>query len=261
MRKAVILLLAIAAIISGCKKQEPVNRSAWTEDRFASQFKDLAQIANLRQITDMQKDMEPFFSLSGDRICFRRIVTPNPKDTSGGGIEARAGMFSYDYRNNQLFLLEKAPDAPDPYQGYVPADSLPALLGETSEIGYRTPYGLIFSTSGASFGIYKAQGESIIQLTYGIEPSYLQVVSPDRRYVVFNYGKSFYRLVVLDLATGEFYSMPRSSVDIQLYEIWPQFSPDSKYLVFVVSHDVFSAKKEEEDIPLGDVWLAEFKAN
>jgi Tol biopolymer transport system component len=261
MKRAVLLLLAFMICVQGCEKRQQVDRSAWDEDRFSQQFKEMALIANLRQITDSQRDMEPYFSISGEKIYFSRIVTPSPRDSSQNpaAVEARSGKFSFDYRSNQLFLVENAPAGIDPYQGYVTPESLPVMLGETPELGYHTPYGLIFSTGGASFNIYKAQSDSITQLTYGTQPSYMQVVSPDRRYVAFLYGNTYYRLVVLDLSTGNFYSIPRNAIDVQLYELWPQFSPDSKYLVFVESHDIFSAKNAEENVPLGDIWLAEFK--
>lgn len=254
-----MLLMLAALIVNGCNNQESSDSRDQSRDRFASKFKDLAQIAEIRQITDMQKDMEPYFTTSGDRIFFRRIVTPGQDTISHNAVDARAGKFTFDYLNNQLYLVEKAPDLFDSYQSDVPPESLPVRLGEYPQAGYRTPYGLIYFTGGGAFNIYKEIGDSIIQLTFGAQPSFLQSVSPDRRYVAFNYGNSFYRLVILDLATNEFYCIPRSSVDSHLYELWPQFSPDSKYLAFVVSHDIFSARKDNEDIPLGDIWLAKFK--
>lgn len=259
MRQLFVCLVLFAFLLGGCSRNESANKNSRSDDRFAAKFKDLAKIAKSRQITDMQRDMEPYFTLAGDRIYFRRIITPGKDTIASQGVDARAGQFTYDYIDDQLYLVERAPELFDSYDGFLPPDSLPTALGENPQAGYRTPYGLIYYTGGGAFNIYKATDDSITQLTYGNEPSYLQAVSPNRRYVAFNYGKSFYRLVILDLATNEFYCIPRSSVDIQLYELWPQFSPDSKYLVFVVSHDVFSAKKDEEDIPLGDIWLVEFK--
>ncbi len=259
MRHVLVLMALFLIIPTGCKKQEPTDKSTRTEDRFAARFKDLAEIANIRQITDMQRDIEPYFTTTGDRIYFRRIITPGQDTVAKQGIDARAGQFTFDYINNQLYLVEQAPQLFDSFKGSVPPESLPSALGESPQAGYRTPYGLIYYTGGGAFNIYKAAGDSITQLTYGTQPSYLQSLSPNRRYVAFNYGKSFYRLVILDLATNEFYSIPRSSIDVQLYELWPQFSPDGKYLVFVVSHDIFSARKDQEDIPLGDIWLVEFK--
>jgi hypothetical protein len=259
MRHVLILMALFLTLPCGCKKQESADKGKQTEDRFMARFKDLAEIANIRQITDMQRDIEPYFTLAGDRIYFRRIVTPGQDTIAKQGIDARAGQFTYDYINNQLYLVEQAPQLFDSFDGFVPPESLPTALGEKPQSGYRTPYGLIYYTGGGAFNIYKMAGDSITQLTYGDQPSYLQSVSPNRRYVAFNYGKSFYRLVILDLATNEFYCIPRSSVDVQLYELWPQFSPDGKYLVFIVSHDIFTARKNQEDIPLGDIWLVEFK--
>lgn len=259
MRQVLIIGTLFITLLGGCNRHESTDRNNQTEDRFARKFKDLAEIATIRQLTDMQRDIEPYFTTAGDRIYFRRIVTPTQDTIAQPAIDARAGQFTYDYINNQLYLVEQAPPLFDSFEGFVPPESLPTGLGESPQAGYRTPYGLIYFTGGGAFNIYKAVGDSITQLTYGIQPSYLQAVSPDRRYVAFNYGKSFYRLVVLDLSTNEFYCIPRSSVDVQLYELWPQFSPDGKYLVFVVSHDIFSARKDQEDIPLGDIWLVEFK--
>jgi Tol biopolymer transport system component len=260
MKKYLAIVLIILATVAGCKEKKPIDRSAWADDKFAAQFKDLAQIAELKQITDMQKDLEPAFSESGDRIYFKRIVTPNPNDSTENAVSARAGQYSYDYLNNQLYLSEKTGPEFDQFTGVVPQDSLPSMLGEVTQAGFHTPYGLIFYTIGATFCIYKSQGDSITQLTYGSQPAFLQGVSPNGRYVAFNYGDNYFRLVVLDLATGEFYSLPRSSVDVQLFELWPRFSPDSKYLAFVVSHDIFNAQREGENLPLGDLWLAKFKS-
>jgi hypothetical protein len=259
MRWVLVLSAFSIAIWVGCGGRESTGKNGQTNDRFAAKFRDLAEIATTRQITDMQRDMEPFFTITGDRIYFRRIVTPRPDTTFRQPIDARAGQFTYDYVNNKLYLVEQTPALFDSYAGFVPPESLPARLGESSQAGYRTPYGLIYYTGGGAFNIYKALDDSIVQLTYGPQPSFFQAISPNRRYVAFNYGETFYRLVILDLAANQFYSIPRSSVDVQLYELWPQFSPDSKYLVFVVSHDIFSAKKDEDNIPLGDIWLVEFK--
>jgi len=258
-----LLLLVFLVFMHGCKNQHGGDRANWDRDRFVDSFRDLAEIAEIKQITDAQRDLTPSFSASGDLIYFTRFLIINPNDSLESDESTKPQYFSYDYRNNKLSLLDVNSNSSESTRVFqqkdlVPPESLPSTVTESPLFGYKTPYGTFFCAEqhggGITANIYQLIGDSLTQVTYGAEPSLLESITPAGRRLAFTYGKNYYRTVLLDIPSGKFYSLPRGVTDTQIFELSPCFSPDGHYMVFVVSNDLFNAN----GLPLGDIWLAEF---
>ena len=245
-------------ITMACSSQdEKIEQIGETPDRLAMEFKDIAEIADLRRLTELKKDMNPFFSPDGDYVYFTRLLTPTPVDTEGVVSNAREVYFSVDYKSNKLYLLEGVPDKPRPE--VIPARSLPQMVTEKPLFGYKTSEAAYFCAQSRTIShftnIYKTISDSLIQITYGNQPALLETISPDERYLAFLYGEDFFKIVVLDLNSGEFYVVPKSEIESGGYDFSPSFSPDSKYLVFTRSGELY----RKGLTPFGDIWLVEFK--
>jgi hypothetical protein len=254
----VVLIVCLVVITMACSSQnEKTEQIEKHPDRLVMKFKDITEIARLRRITDLKKDMNPFFSVDGKRIYFTRLLVPTPADTENVLSEARERYFSIDYKKDKLYLLEGVPDKP--HREVVPIDSLPQMTTEKPLFGYQTSKAIYFCACSRTIGyftnIYKLINDSLVQITYGHQPALLEAISPDERYLVFLYGENSCRLVILDLSTDEFYVVPKSEIESNRYDFSPGFSPDSRYLVFLRSGELYQKGLN----PFGDIWLVEFK--
>ena len=251
----ILLIISITTFIVCSQQAEktPVERG----DRFADKFIDITEIADVRRLTELKRDFAPFFSPSGDRIYFSRLIINSPADVDSHLVNNIENYFSIDYKNNQLYILLEIPAYPT--ISPLPPDSLPSLLMESPGFGLRTSNAIYFSmhdnNNPYSRNVYKAIGDSITQITYGSESSYLQVISPNGRYIVFLYDQKHYGIVIYDSQTGNYYIVPKSNTESSRYDLMPMFSPDSKYMVFLRSGDLYNTAY----IPFGDIWLVEFK--
>jgi hypothetical protein len=255
--KGYLTISVLFALLLACSGSQDKNTDMKNHpDRMAMKFKDITQIADMRRLTDLKKDMDPFFSPSGDRIYFKRLLIPTPADTEDVLADAREEYFSIDHKNDKLYFLEGIPEMEE--QAIVPPDSLPSIMGEKALLGFRVGKAIYFctykSTEPAFTKIYKVIDDSLIQLSFGSHPAFPAAISPDKHYLAFYYGEQYTRLVVIDLQTDEFYLVPRSKIESKRYDFAPDFSPDSRYLVFLRSGDLY----RKGDIPFGDIWLVEF---
>lgn len=257
--KYLLALLLTSAIMAGCSssKDNQTEKTAAHIDRFAAQFKDITEIADLRQLTNLKKDIQPFFSPAGDRVYFSRLLIESPDDPAAMFSESNQTHFSLDFRNNKLYMLQAAPVPPK--QNVISKENLPEMVIENPLYGIRYDSVLFFNTEGGTGGanwtIYKLVNDSLSQITYGSEGSLLNVISPDGKYMAFTYGNDSLRLAVMNLRTDRFYIVPRSEVESDRFDFRPQFSPDSKYMVFLRSGELYDKNLD----PFGDIWLVEFK--
>lgn len=254
-----VICLVVIVTMACSSQDEKIEQVGEKPDRLAMKFKDIAEIANLRRLTDLKKDMTPFFSADGHNIYFTRLLIPTPADTEEVLSDAREMYFSIDYKNDKLYLLEGIPDMPQ--SEVIAAESLPQMATEKPLFGYKTSETIYFCahsrTRSRFTNIYKLVNDSLIQVTYGDQPAFLEAISTDERYLVFLYGESFFKIVVLDLNSGEFYAVPKSEIETDRYDFSPSFSPDSRYLVFLRSGELY----RKGLTPFGDIWLVEFKDN
>ncbi len=161
-----------------------------------------------------------------------------------------------DYKNNRLFILENKPVMQTIKK--IPRDSLPKMVMDNPLFGIHAPGGIYFTAQSKSrlncLNIYKIVHDSLVQLTYGKSASFLEMVSPDERYLVFYYGEKLNTLVVMDLQTGLFYEIPKNSDLPDQRDYYPDFSPDGKYMVFLRSGNLYYKDKSA----FGNLWLVEF---
>lgn len=257
--KYLLALLIASAILAGCSssKDNRTENAKANHDRFSAKFKDISEIADLKQLTSSQKDILPFFSPSGDRIYFSRLLIESKDDPVAMLSESNQSHFSLNYRTGKLYMLQAVPEPPR--QNVVGEEELPDMVIENPLYGIRYDSVLFFNTEGGTGGanwtIYKLVNDSLSQITYGSEGSLLNVISPNGRYMAFTYGNEHLRLVVMDTETEQFYIVPRSTVESDLFDFAPQFSPDSKYMVFLRSGELYEKKLD----PFGDIWLVSFK--
>jgi Tol biopolymer transport system component len=253
----VSLLITISVATFIVCNQQTEKTSIDHDDRFADKFIDITEIADVRRLTELKRDFAPFFSPSGKRIYFSRLIINSSADVDSDLVNNIENYFSIDYKTNQLYILQEIPAYPRITP--LPPDSLPSLLTESPGFGVRTKDAIYFSmhdnNNPYSRNVYKAVGDSIAQITYGSKASYLQVISPDGRYIVFLYDQNHSSIVVYDSLTGNYYIVPKSNTESSRYDLMPMFSPDSKYLVFLRSGDLYNTAY----IPFGDIWLVEFK--
>ncbi len=250
-----VVSAVVAVIICSCSKPpENTEKVKPDIDRFALQFRDINEIATVRRLTDLGMDTTPQFSPAGDRIYFVRLL-PLSDSAEGGYLN---GIFAIDYKSGQLFLRESQPPV---YQTPIlEPDSLPKINAENTVYGYRFQNNLYFTTErGGDRGIrviYKQANDSLVQLTFGSQTAYLKDLSADGRYLAFVYGNEYLSVVILDNQTGLYYVVPKSKADSTRNDFSAQFSPDSRYLVFIRSGELYANKIA----PCGDLWLIEFKS-
>jgi hypothetical protein len=254
--KCVVTLSSIFALVLGCSDQTEKIPEAMP-DRFASRFKDITEIADIRQLTDRKLDIAPFFSPSGDRIYFSRLIINERDSIQIDLAEASAEYFSIDYQTGQLYALEGIPEPPK--IPLLPADSLPSMMTEKPVFGIRAGDAIYFTTESnpntLMRNIYEEFDDSLVQLTFGTESSFLQLLSPDNRYMVFLYNKNHSEIVLYETQSGDYYVVPKPDIEKEHHDFAPIFSPDCKYMVFLRSGD----KYKEGAIPFGDLWLIEFE--
>jgi len=254
--KTIILLIITFAMLSGCSSKKEPDQISQRPDRMALNFKDISEIASIRRLTDLKKDMSPFFSPSGERIYFTRLITSSSADTNDTTLNVTEEYFSLDYKTNKLYLLKEVPERPATEK--IPADSSMLMLTEDPLFGIQTSEAIYYCLSNKTkpgfTNIYKSANDSLVQITYGRSPSFLEAISPDEHYLVFYYGDNFERLVVFDLLTGRFYEIPKSGIKTKRYDFLPCFSPDGKRLVFLRSGELY----RKGNVPFGDIWLVEF---
>ena len=252
-----VIYLVVVMMMACSSHNEKTEQSEKHPDRLKMKFRDITEIARLRRLTDLKKDMNPFFSADGDRIYFTRLLIPTPADTEGVLSEARERYFSIDYKNDILYLLEGVPDNPQP--DIIQAKALPEMATEKPLFGYQTSEAIYFCARNRArnyfTNIYKLVNDSLIQITYGHKPALLKAISPDQRYLVFLYGERSSQIVVLDLRTDEFYAVPKSEIESDRFDFSPNFSPDSRYFVFLRSGELY----RKGLTPFGNIWLVEFK--
>lgn len=251
-----IILIAFAGSCSNEKSNEQTKE---LPDRMASEFRNIRKIAVLKQLTDLQTDFNPFFSPDGERIYFTRLLVLSQPDSTDKSFDAEEEYFSMDYKNNRLFILEDKPIMQTVEK--IPRDSLPKMVMDDPLFGIHAPGGIYFTAQSKSrlncLNIYKIIDDSLIQITYGKSASFLEMVSPDERYLVFYYGEKLNTLVVIDLQTGLFYEIPKNSDLQDRCDYYPDFSPDGKYMVFLRSGNLYYKDKSA----FGNLWLVEFNEN
>lgn len=255
-----MVICLVVVITMACSLQnEKTEQIEKNPDRLVMKFKDITEIARLRRLTDLKKDMNPFFSVDGKRIYFTRLLVPTPADTEEVLSEARERYFSIDYKNDKMYLLEGVPDKP--HREVVPNNSLPQMATEKPLFGYETSRAIYFCARNRArsyfTNIYKLINDSLVQITYGHQPALLEAISPDERYLVFLYGERPSKIVVLDLSTDEFYAVHKSEIESNRYDFSPNFSTDGRYLVFLRSGELY----QKGLTPFGDIWLVEFKVS
>jgi len=254
--KAVIIIVVAFIMLSGCSSKQEPDKASKQPDRMALTFKDISMIAGIRRLTDLKKDMSPFFSPSGERVYFTRLITSPSADASDTLLDITEEYFSLDYKTNKLYLLKEIPERPATKK--IPADSSLSMLTDNPLFAIQTSEAIYFCSSKRAkpgfTNIYKSANDSLVQITYGRSPSYLETISPDERYLVFYYGDNFERLVVMDLITGQFYEIPKSRIEAKRYDFLPRFSPDGRQFVFLRSGELY----RKGNVPFGDIWLVEF---
>jgi hypothetical protein len=257
-RLSLVLLTGLYAAIlfAGCSEKKEQPQTA-TTDRFADTFKDITAIADVRRLTELKRDIQPFFSPSGERIYFTRLIINSASDVDSSMAEHVENYFSIDFNTGQLYVLQEIPSYPK--INIVPPDSLPSLLSEIPEFGIHAGPIIYFSmfrdASCILRNIYSVIGDSLTQLTYGDYSSMLQDVSPDNRFVAFLYDQRHFSVIIYDSKTGDFYDVPKSRAETNRHDLMPIFSPDSRKLVFLRSGDLYN----EEYMPFGDIWIVEIK--
>jgi len=220
-------------------------------------FQDISAVGELLRLTDLKKDMDPFFNQSGDRIYFTRLLIPTPADTEEVFPDAREKFFSLDFSTKQLFILEGVPQRES--TKVLLQDSLPVMIADKPIFGFRAGDSIYFCAINRSnpriSNIYLITGDSLTQLTFGGKPSYLQAVSPDGHFIAFAYGESLQDLVLMDARTLCFYRIPKGEAESSRYDFAPSFSPDGKFMAFLRSGDLY----QKGEVPFGDIWLVTFK--
>jgi len=249
------VLVIVAVIICSCSQpSEDIEEVRPDIDRFALQFRDINEIATVTQLTDLGRDTTPQFSPTGDRIYFMRLL-PSSDSTEESYLN---GIFAIDYKAGQLYLLESQP--PFFQMPMLEPDSLPKIRSEITIYGYRIQNDLYFTTEREDAKrtrvIYRQADDSLIQLTYGSQAAYLKGVSSDGKYMAFTYGNEYLSTVILDNQTGLYYTVVKQEHDSTRNDFSARFSPDSRYVIFVRSGELY----EKKIAPCGDLWLIEFKS-
>ncbi len=225
-------------------------------DRFIYQFIDISEIATIRQLSDLKRDYRPCFNSRSDRIMFNRLL--EIEEDEGDSVQKYVSeeYYSMDFKTGKMYILSGQPEFPEPE--YLPADSLPSHQNEKTFYGIKSGKALYYTAADVNNlnirMIYQCIGDSLTQLTFGKESSFLQRVSPDGRFVAFLYDGRKSILVVYDNQTQKYYSIPKDDVEPPRHDYAAVFSPDSKYLVFLRAGELYKKK----DIPYGDIWLIEF---
>ncbi len=251
------LLILIFALSCGSEPEETEIIPAATRDRFAEQLIDINTVADLQQLTNRDRDYIAYFNPEGNRIYFTRLVEVKESDNDSMPDENIEQYYSMDYKTGQLYIVEQMPQQHNP--GFLPPESLPARLDEIPKYGLKADSILYFVSANKVITsrniIYQVIDDSLTQLTFGKKSSLLQRVSPDGRYIAFLYDQDESILVVYDNESGKFYAVPENPNKPQQIEYGVSFSPDSKYMLFMRSGDLF----EKGDMPYGNIWIAEFK--
>ncbi|MCD6160866.1 MAG: PD40 domain-containing protein [candidate division Zixibacteria bacterium] len=262
--KLLSMILAPIIIAMACSSQEQKPESKEhpeLPDRMAITFKNIAEIAIVKQLTDQKSDMSPFFSRDGKRIYFTRLLSPSSDDTSNMRQYAQDEYFSIDYQNDKMYFHDSLPEKPKP--DIISEIPLPSMTTEWPLIAYKKSKAIYFCTQSKSdkrhLNIYKLMDDSLAQISYGSRPAFLQTVSDDEHYLAFLYGKNLSRLIIMDLYSGRFYEIPKGKDESNQFDYEASFSSDSKHLLFLRSGDLHTKNDVPYgDVPYGDIWLVEF---
>lgn len=257
--KLLSIILALIIITMACSSQEQKSEPKEhpeLPDRMAMTFRDITEIAKIKQLTDQKSDMSQFFSRDGNRIYFTRLLSPSSDDTLDMMQYAQDEYFSIDYKNDKMFFHESLPEKPK--SDMISEIPFPSIITEWPLTSYKKSKAIYFCTQNKSYkkhlNIYKLMGDSLIQISYGSKPAFLQAVSDNEHYLAFLYGENLSRLIIMDLHSGQFYETLKGGNESNQFAFEVSFSPDSKYLIFLRSGDLY----KRGVIPYGDIWLVEF---
>ncbi len=247
------IFFPLAIFVLGCS---PENEADIRYNRFLESLKSAKDIGTINRLTQDGRSIYPVFAPGDSIVIFKRLLVVTADDAEGRTEEELVGSYGMNVYNNELYTLSR--DYP-----YIQADNIdpsrvPRGYGENVIRALESPDGKTIAfekTTGSardSHTIYLAHGDSIIQLTYGDLPCFLERFSNTGKYLSAICGRGPTWIILFDLEKQVGYRIERIENRV---DYLTAFSSDDKMMAFIRSERRFSYGFDF----FGDVWLLRFK--
>jgi hypothetical protein len=246
------IFFPLAIIVLGCS---PENEGDVRYNRFLESLKSAKDIGTISRLTQDGRSIYPVFAPGDSIVIFKRLLVATAEDAEGRTEEELVGYYGTNVYNNELYTLSR--DYPCLQADNIDPSRVPRGYGENIIRALESPDGKTIAfekTTGSardSHTIYLAQGDSIIQLTYGDLPCFLERFSNTGKYLSAICGRGPTWIILFDLEKQVGYRIERIENRV---DYLTAFSSDDKMMAFIRSEKRFSYGFDF----FGDVWLLRF---
>lgn len=214
------------------------------------------ELGTLTRLTQDGRAVLPVFGSGDSIIFFEMLLVTDPETAAGRKTEDIVKPYGVDVANKELYTLSADYHHPEEDSGKI--SDVPHGVGETvtktltSPDGKTIAYETITGSNKDSHTIYLVQGDSVVQMTYGDLPCFLDRFSNTGRYLSAVCGRNQTWIVIFDLESGRAYRIGR--VEDRL-DYMTAFSSDDKMMAFIRSQKKYSMGLDF----FGDIWLLRFE--
>ncbi len=244
--------LLAALLILGCSTGD--ENSPKKMD-FLDSLRPSSEIGSLERLTDDGRGLYPIFAPGDSLVYFNRLLVTDAETAAGITEEDLVEPYGIDIADRELYTLSG--DYRYPRQAQAQYNRVPKRYTEYVSMVIASPDSSVAAfetTVDTRFdwrAIYLIKGDSIIQLTFGDKPCFLDRFSNTGRYLTAVCGTGPTWIMIYDTYTATGYKIEKSDEPI---DYMTSFSPDDKMMLFIRSKKEYSNDYDY----FGDVWLFRF---
>jgi hypothetical protein len=244
--------ISLVILVFGCS---PEKKADIRYDRFSESLKPAAETGTINRLTQDGRSLYPVFAPGDSIVLYKRLLVTTAEDAEGRTDEELVKSYGINIVNNELYTLPG--DYPYIEPDTVDLSRAPTKYGENTIRALESPDGKIIAFETVtgpdrdSHTIYLARGDSIMQLTYGDLPYFLERFSNTGKYLSAVCGRGPTWIIIFDLENNVGYRIERIEDRV---DYLTAFSSDDKMMVFIRSDRRYSYGLDF----FGDIWLLRF---
>jgi hypothetical protein len=249
--RAVTTILIILLLSCSPEEQQQVHRN-----RFLESLRPASEIGVLTRLTQDGRALFPAFGPEDSIVFFKMLLVTDPETAAGRETEDIVKPYGVDVASKGLYTLSA--DYPYPERSSRQTSDIQHGVGENVVRALEAPDGktIAYETTVGrnkdSHTIYLIKGDSVVQLTYGDLPCFLDRFSSTGRYLSAVCGRDPTWIIIFDLESGRVYIVDR--VEDRL-DYMTAFSSDDRMMAFIRSEKKYSMGLDF----FGDIWLFRFR--
>lgn len=240
-------------LLLGCS---PEDKQPVHSDRFFESLRPASELGVLARLTQDGRALFPAFGPEDSIVFFEMLLVTDPETAAGREKEDIVKPFGVNVANKELYTLSS--DYSYPEKNSRETSDIQHGFGENVVRAVEAPdgntvaYETMTGRNRDSHTIYLIQGDSVIQLTYGDLPCFLDRFSSTGKYLTAVCGVDPTWLIIFDLQTGQAFKIER--IEDRL-DYMTAFSSDDRMMAFIRSEKKYSMGLDF----FGDIWLFRFE--